>query len=328
MGNILETCAVDGLLLSDVKLNNPSSTICIRKPVYYVAVGKGTNNNIVVSTDGNKWFGVGRSVISFCQGITYNNIQKKWVAVGMIGNNSIATSTNGYDWTGLGNTILTDAYNVKYANNLYIAVGKGLNSIATSTNGYDWTGLGNTILSRGNAIEYANGLWIIGGIDSSGGNYQIATSSNGTTWNKKNIYVGDVGPTGLSYGNGLWMAVCGNNNTIAKSTNNGDTWTKISLSIFSNCNDVFYSSNLWVAVGKGNNQIATSPDGNTWSGLGNTFFGTESKSVNYLNGIWFVCGFSSGKDTSIFSSSNGKNWSPKVSSTILSICTGIEYANP
>ena len=249
----------------------------------------------------------------------------------MIGNNSIATSTNGYDWTGLGNTILTDAYNVKYANNLYIAVGEGLNSIATSTNGDNWNGLGNTVFSRGNTIEYANGLWIIGGIDTSGaeGNYQIATSSNGTTWNKKNIYVGNSGPTGLSYGNGLWMVVCGYNNTIAKSTNNGDTWTKISLSIFSNCVDVFYSSNLWVVVGTASNQIATSPDGNTWSGLGNTFFGSIGpKNVNYLNGIWFVCGFSSGKDTSIFSSSNGNNWSPKVRSTILSICTGIEYANP
>jgi len=125
------------------------------------------------------------------------------------------------------------------------------------------------------------------------------------------------------------MAVCSNNNTIAKSTNNGDTWSKIQITILSNIYDICYSSNLWVAVGKGNNQIVTSPDGNIWTGLGNTFFGSDPKSVNYLNGIWFVCGFSSGKDTtSIFSSSNGNNWSSKVRSTILSICTAIEYTNP
>jgi len=339
MGNVLETCPSEGVMLSGLKLNDPNGT-CIRKPVYYVAVGKakGTNsenvNNIAVSTDGNRWIGVGRFIFDFCFGITYNNIQKKWVAVGR-GNNSIATSTNGYNWTGLGNTIFsvgTGGADVKYANNLYIAVGGTLNSIATSINGDDWNGLGNTIFSKGNMVKYANALWVAGGTDASGGTNQIATSSNGTIWNRKNIYFDSNGPTGVSYGNGLWITVCGTSNTIAKSTNNGDTWTKTTTSILSGCYDVFYISNLWVIVGTGNNQIATSSDGNVWTGLGNTFFQIQGKTVNYINELWFVGGQNINATNitynSIFSSSNGNSWKPKADYTILNTCNKIEYATP
>jgi hypothetical protein len=348
MGNVLENCVDNEVLLSDVKLNEPSDTICIRKPIYYVAGGRGkeTINNIAVSTDGNKWTIIRKQVFDIiCNGITYNNIQKKWVAVGR-GVNTIATSTNGYDWTGLGNTIFLSSSgyrggtHVKYANNLYVAVGDAPNnSIATSTDGDNWNGLGKTIFITGMIVKYANGLWVIGGIGGTlvtggtrGANYQLVTSSNGTTWNAKHFVIGPLGPSGMSYGNGLWIVVCNSNNYTIKSTNNFDTWTKIQINIFSICYDICYSSNLWVIVGQGNNQIATSSDGNVWTGLGKTFFQYNGSTVNYLNGIWFVGGQNNITQNTtyntIFSSINGNDWIPKVDYTILNVCVVIEYANP
>ncbi len=136
----------------------------------------------------------------------------------------------------------------------------------------------------------------------------------------------------MSYGNGLWIVVCSSNNYIIKSTNNFDTLTRIQLTIFSNCYDICYSSNLWVIVGQGNNHIATSSDGNVWTGLGKTFFQYTGRTVNYLNGIWFVGGQNNTTQNTtyntIFSSINGNDWIPKVDYTILNVCVVIEYANP
>ena len=40
MGNVLETCPNNGILLSDINLSNPEGT-CVRDIVYYVVVGNG-----------------------------------------------------------------------------------------------------------------------------------------------------------------------------------------------------------------------------------------------------------------------------------------------
>jgi hypothetical protein len=324
MGNVLLNCSPDGVLLSSVKLNDPTGT-CVRGIVYYVAVGNGVvKNTIIISSDGNKWTGLGNTIFTTANGITYNNLQKTWVAVGT-GKNSIATSNDGYNWTGLGIDIFTGGNNVKYANNLFVAVGTGNNSVATSTDGKIWTGLGKTIFTTGNKVSYGNGLWIAVGFNY---NSCIATSSNGNEWTLINILFDSNGGRGIYYGNGLWIAV--GSNIIAKSTNGG-TWTYTTTNIFSNCYDICYSSNLWVIVGGGNNHIATSSDGNVWTGLGNTFFQYNGKSVNYLNDLWFVGGQNNIMDNTkntIFTSTNGNDWIPKVDYNILNLCSGIEYAKP
>lgn len=273
-------------------------------------------------------------------GIAYAN--GVWVAVG-IGGNTIATSTdNGITWTSkslaTSTAILSsEGRGVAYGNGLWVAIGGGAsnsaNSIATSSNGISWTGLGTNstdIVGRyGRAVAYGDNTWVA---VSTGGANTISTSSNGTTWIGKSndIFTTMINSTingGLSiaYGNGLWIAGGGRvsggaavTNTLAKSTDGGNTWAGLGTSTFtSGVTGIAYGeSNTWVAVGHGTNTIAYSTDhGTTWTGVGDSIFTTIGRSVMYVKSWtyqgttyparWVATG--SGGNT-IATSTNGINW--------------------
>jgi len=325
MGNVLKNCSPNGVLLSSVKLNDPTGT-CAVPIVKYVAVGGGynANNSIVISSDSSNWTGLGITIFDNGYSVTYNNFNKKWVAVGKVAN-SIAISNDGYNWTGLGNTIFEEGYNVIYSNNLYVAVGFGANSIATSNDGINWVGLGNNLFDYGYSVKYANGLWIAVGQ----GNYSIAKSTDG------NIWIGvlpNLSAQNVAYGNGLWIVVMDTDNSIATSRD-GDIWTINNYTLPFNATNIAYNDSIWIVVTPytNTNQIATSTDGITWTGLGNTFFQYGARTINYLNGLWFLGGYNNYANTSyktIFSSINGNDWIPKVDYTIFNACHDIEYATP
>jgi hypothetical protein len=75
-------------------------------------------------------------------------------------------------------------------------------------------------------IAYGNGLWVAG---ASGGSNSLATSTDGITWTGLGTTVFQTRAYGVSYGNGLWVAVGDNN--IATSPD-GIIWTKNSDYIF------------------------------------------------------------------------------------------------
>jgi hypothetical protein len=72
-------------------------------------------------------------------------------------------------------------------------------------------------------------------------------------------------------------------NTIAYTVNQGNTWTNIVNSPFSNVvNDAVWNGKLWVAVGDGTtNTISTSLDGINWIGRGNYIFSSSCNGVDW-----------------------------------------------
>ena len=158
----------------------------------WVAAGEGSGSTIATSPNGTTWTNsVSASTVFAVQGYAgaaYGVAYGKdgsgnglWVAVGNSINvgNTIATSRNGTTWTGISTMFSNQGFAVTYANNLWVAVGKGGNSIATSVNGTTWTGLGTSVFTtQGNDIRYTNNLWVATG---EGGN-TIATSVDGTNW--------------------------------------------------------------------------------------------------------------------------------------------------
>jgi hypothetical protein len=363
MGNILKTCP-DGILLSNINLSNPDLS-CIN--VKYVVVGAGDRHSIVVSGDGNQWVGLGKTIFSTGNGITYNNIKKLWVAVGA-GDNSIATSNNGMTWTGLGKNIFTTGNKVKYANNLFVAVGtrndnpsippaNGTNTIATSTDGTIWTIRKPSFLTSGSQITYGkdssgNNLWVVLGSSNYNSNIQftaglytriMVSRDNGVTWsrtvitpNTGNLQSISESVNKLDYGNKLWLGE-GQMKYIERSTN-GTIWTERTGSLVGtimtgDIKGIAYDriNNVWVLVGTGTNQIAISRDaGVTWNGLGKTFFTYGANFLKYANDTLFV-----GNDTAgggngkLLSSTNGgTTWNSVNNFNFFSQCNDIEYATP
>jgi hypothetical protein len=107
---------------------------------------------------------------------------------------------------------------------------------------------------------------------------------------------------------GVWVGFGCGTNTIAYTTDNGNTWVPLGTSVFSiNCFDVSYdiSTGMWVAVGEGVNSIAYSHDGITWVGLGTSVFQTYGIGVHSNNGRWVACG--TGSNTVAYSI-DGKTW--------------------
>ena len=170
----------------------------------WVAAGEG-GSAIATSPNGKIWtVGVGSTIFYYgiSTGVAYGKDGSGnglWAATGYALGNTIATSRNGTTWTGLGSIMFSNqAIGITYANNLWVAVGKGGNSIATSRNGTTWTGLGTSVFTtQGNSVRYTNNLWVATG---EGGN-TMATSVDGTVWTGRGTTVfttsgkGIMGPT-------------------------------------------------------------------------------------------------------------------------------------
>jgi hypothetical protein len=278
----------------------------------------GTINHIAVNTAGTFWVGANTSTIlmTSTNGINWSPVPSGqrpvgiqegrgvaygldgsgnglWVLVGASNNgNKIASSYDGLNWTARGiifeNQMTPFQYfgrgnKVLYANNLWVAVGKGINNhFASSTDGLSWVGNGLGSFGYDNSgvyevlgIAYINNLWIATG---SGATQSLATSSDGTTWTgiggKTDLFT--VACYAIAYNNGLYVAV-GSGTVKIATTTDLITWTPRSISpaTMAQIYDVKYSPNpgtsggLWIVVGlyTSGMTIGTSTDGLTWTAI-------------------------------------------------------------
>ncbi len=212
-------------------------------------------------------------------------------------------------------------YNVRYANNLWVAAGTA--GIITSTNGIMWES--QTINNAEGTfwdIHYANGRWVAVGElttrhplppDAS----VLVTSTNGTTWEVQQISTNaGVGVGLLSdiyYASGRWIAV-GSGSIIVTSTN-GTTWEAINA--VDGLSYVRHDGNSrWVAVGGVYDSmtstttpaIATSTNGTTWAPQTSNASGFLAD-VHYANSLWVA----TGNDGVITTSTNGTTWTARTS---------------
>lgn len=145
----------------------------------YVSSGKGGNDKMIWSYDGQKQWNTSTSMFSKNAYAVATN-GTLWIAGGEGTQHTLAYSYDGYTWNGIGKSIFTEkAVNVAFHNNMWVAVGQSTNSIAYSKNGFEWTGIGMRFSNSGLCLKHNGSLWLAGG-DSIGNSF--AYSSDGITW--------------------------------------------------------------------------------------------------------------------------------------------------
>ena len=184
-----------------------------------------------------------------------------------------------------------------------------------------WVGVGN---NAGKTIATSDDLsiWTDNTID----NWNTVPDSSGG-----GVFTGEG--SGVAYANGVWVAVGFLGNTIATSTDNGNTWTgksgdSVSAILSSTGRGVAHGKdglggNLWVAVGGGTgstNSIATSGDnGTTWTGLGTNstnILGINGRAVAYGGNTWIAV--SLGGANTIATSTDGTIWTGRGNTIVTS----------
>ena len=142
--------------------------------------------------------------------------------------------------------------------------------------------------------------------------YNIATSPDGITWTGVDRIGNIVSYNGITYGNGLWVAVgdgVNASNAVVISTD-GYNWSVKNFRMW--CYGVAYGDGKWVVVGSGlrsPNTLISIDNGNTWNTistitlnpLNDIAFGKDFKGTN--KHLWIVVGYGG-----IFTSSDGVNW--------------------
>jgi len=273
-------------------------TVTIQHPV--VAVGSGANS-LAYSPDGVRWTGLGTTIFSSANAVTWNGT--KWIACGT-GSNTLAYSYDGLRWTSLGATIFSASGNgVAWNGSLWVAVGGGTNSIVYSTDGLGWGGsaTGNAIFTTCNAVACSGSQWVAVGA----GTNSIAYSADGKVWTAVSATVFSTQGNGVCWTGSLWVAVGSGTNTIAYSYD-GVSWTGLGTSIFSTSgNGVCWNGTRWVAVGAGTNTLAYSANGTSWIGFGSNYFSVAGNGVCWTGTRFVAVG--SGSISMIYST-DGLTW--------------------
>ena len=276
----------DGITWSDGKnaSNGLGSTTIFASAGYAVAWngfmwvvtgGNTTGNMIVYSYDGINWNNSVNGSTIFANGygksIAWNGYL--WVAAGYnggTGSNTTAYSSDGINWTGTTSFGTGGVGNcIRWAGNIWIAVGQGSTTRAYSYNGVNWVnGSGSAFTNSGNALAWSAG--------------------------KGSVYIQHP-----------MIALGSGTNTLAYSTN-GLQWLSLGTTIFSTAGYcAAWNGTIWVAGGAGTNSLAWSQDGINWIGLDNYVL-SEVRGILWNGSIWIATGY--GPSTTIAWSTDGKLW--------------------
>jgi LPXTG-motif cell wall-anchored protein len=175
---------------------------------------------------------------------------------------------------------------VTFGEGLFVAVGEGNNdSLAmTSPDGITWTRhVTNPTHQRlWSNVEYANGNFVAVAMrNNNSANTDVMTSPDGITWTLRTTpEFTNCTPSstarcnqfwGLAYGNGAWVAVGTVNSNgasfnVMRSTDNGSTWTYVTVPSAQSWRDVTFSGSEFIAVSRDTGpKMMTSTDGITWT---------------------------------------------------------------
>ncbi|MBI1178266.1 hypothetical protein GC207_12595 [bacterium] len=288
----------------------------------WIAVGNGTQ--WASSTDGTNWTLEATSLPNSATMVAYAN--GLWLAVG----SEVMTSTNAIDWNQISWKPTGGITSMRHINDRWILVG---GMIADSADGSTWTShsgpTANDVAFAGGSyylcdgggniyrsydldnwenlnpqviagdpgssevteLHYANNQMV--GIGS--GDFDIFESTDGVNWSLLKVVSSGPNFTGLTYGDGKWVAVQGQN--VWQSTD-GLNWSMTTPpEIQNDLQKVAYGNGVWVATSFGG-IIYRSSDLLSWSSIPPA---TSSLDVFFANGT-----FVSGK----LISSDGQNWGP------------------
>ncbi|WP_341279729.1 InlB B-repeat-containing protein [Paenibacillus sp. FSL H8-0537] len=246
-------------------------------------------------------------------------MNKRWISLlmvliillGMVPTFATAASTD--NWVNRKpNNLVTSNQDVCYGNGKFMAV-TDEGGILTSSDGTSWTYYEPENTLKLSSISCDNGQFVA--VTRAG---LASSSSDGVIWKTGHTLNNYLSLWGVSYGNGLYVAVgnkiAGNIGAIYTSTTSEtpDLWTDRNVSTTSVLKGVTYGNQKFVAVGQ-NGTILTSSDGVSWTSQ-NSGTAADLKGVKYLNGkfvSWAVDG------TTILTSVDGVSWSKITTSGLI-----------
>jgi hypothetical protein len=243
------------------------------------------------------------------------------------GANTIALTQTGIIWSNVTTPFL--ASGVVQANNNIVIYQSGSNRSAySSNNGSTWTTANNinTTLSL-KSSAYGNGTIIITRSETTSNNF-IKSTDFGLTWANSNIGANTFGYWNIAYGNNKFLATNIAANTVGKlSSDNGTTWSNVTLPSSYLWRQFAYGNGKWVGVSeytgstyRGAATVSTD-DGTTWSTptlLGNVRW----SGVAYASGTFII---SNADDGNVRSSTDGITWSANINTGIVGGAGNVAY---
>jgi len=179
-----------------------------------------------------------------------------------------------------------------------------------------------TTRTSGFGTDYINGVTYGDGLYVAvGDSGKLTTSPDGTTWTTRTSGFGTTPIRGVGYGDGLYVAV-GDSGTLTTSTD-GTTWTTRTSGFGSTIiRGVTYGDGLYVAVGY-SGKLTTSPDGTTWTTRTSGFGTTAIRGVGYGDGLYVAVGNSG----TLTTSPDGTTWTTRTSGFGTSSIYGVTYGD-
>ena len=166
-----------------------------------------------------------------------------------------------------------------------------------------------------NGIVFNTNLYVLAGYSGYQNFAAILTSSNGTSWNSRTIPTSTLRLQGVTFGNGLYVAV-GSTFTAGAAvltSPDGATWTNRTSNTQSTLNGIAWSGSAFVAVGDGG-AIMTSTNGSSWGAQ------TSPVTSTLRAVIWAKSGFIAvGDDGAVLTSANGTSWTKQTTSVAASL---------
>jgi hypothetical protein len=282
----------------------------------WISVGANSSNTFGYSYDGLTW--MASSSNPFGSPATFQSVDvacSKTIMVAVGGNfgtgatptTTMAYSYNGITWTAMNNNgILFCGTQIITNGFIWIAMGWKVSgsqtALAYSYNGINWTQISNFPILGTTVRDCCwNGYMFVAiGI---GTGTSIVYSYDGINWNASNLSNSTYSSGFRVCWNGtVWLATFTRPSNALVYSYNGIDWNPISTS------GIFGTNNLWgigtnynvkpipfiqhptLALGSGSVTMAYSPDGISWTSLGNTPFSTQANCAFWNGTIWLAGG--------------------------------------
>ena len=238
-------------------------------------------------------------------------ITPKFVALAS-GSDGAAVSENGETWTAItmpsSETYTSIAYGAFSGIGYYVVTASGTANSYYSTDGNNWTLASMPGSATWKDVAYGNGRFVA--INS--GSSTTAVNATGTSWSAGGALPNTNDWSSITYGKGSFVAVASTSTNVgAYSTNNGATWTSMTLPSTGQWTSVAYGRNMFVAVRTGSTAYAYSVDGITW--VAGTLPGSVTNPcVTYGQGVFII---TSDDGTTAYTSQAGIVWTTRTLST-------------
>jgi len=169
-------------------------------------------------------------------------------------------------------------------------------TISTSADGTTWTTTSFSGASYASDLFFASPRYLGSKFVAvlSGSSSYIGISDDGVSWSLKNL-PGQKAWKDVAYGNGIYVAVCGDISTgnAATSSDGGDSWQSGTISALTSFGvyAVEYGAGVFVALGEG--KIATSSNGTSWTerSVPSPYGGYARRDIAYGNGVFAAVGW-------------------------------------